>query len=160
MTFPPRRPFSARLISWLYPHVLAVRNRMLHRLGGKSVGVRALVQDGDGRVLLIRHTYIPGWHMPGGGVCAGESTIDAVIREVREEAGLTVTAPPQLCGVYHGWWKGMPDYTVLYRIPEFTGEAHAADAVEIAEAGWFALDALPMDTSPKTRERLREVLGS
>jgi 8-oxo-dGTP pyrophosphatase MutT (NUDIX family) len=147
------------LISLLYPPFLRVRNSMLHVMGGKSVGVRALVVDGEGRVLLIRHTYIPGWHMPGGGVSAGESTEAAVQRELYEEAGLTITGAPQLCGVYHGWWKGVADYSVLYLVRDFSGEIRVGDPAEIAEAGWFALDQLPPDTSAKTRERLREILS-
>jgi hypothetical protein len=54
---------------------------------GKTLGVRAVAVDGDGRVLLVRHTYLAGWWLPGGGVDKGETTQAAVVRELREEAG-------------------------------------------------------------------------
>jgi 8-oxo-dGTP pyrophosphatase MutT (NUDIX family) len=51
---------------------------------GKTLGVRALVTDEQGRVLLIEHTYVLGWWLPGGGVDRGETAHQAVARELRE----------------------------------------------------------------------------
>lgn len=53
------------------------------------MGVAALVLDAQGRVLLVRHGYSPGWRLPGGGVGRGELPVDAVLRELQEEVGLT-----------------------------------------------------------------------
>lgn len=53
------------------------------------LGVAALVEDEGGRVLLVRHSYNPGWRLPGGGVDRGEPPEDAVLRELSEEVGLT-----------------------------------------------------------------------
>jgi ADP-ribose pyrophosphatase YjhB (NUDIX family) len=53
---------------------------------GATLGVRILAIDAQDRVCLVRHTYLPGWHLPGGGVERGEHALDAAIKEAREEA--------------------------------------------------------------------------
>ena len=68
-----------------------------HRM---TIGTRTMVVDGD-KVLLIRHTYVPGWQFPGGGVDPGETMPEAAAREVLEETGYRVTGPLQLFGMYH-----------------------------------------------------------
>src|SRR5262245_42604116 len=74
--------------------------RTLQRLlGMPSLGVKALIINAADEVLLVEHTYIDGWHLPGGGVSKGESPKEAVIREVREETGL-VALDPQLFAIY------------------------------------------------------------
>src|SRR3712207_8177405 len=58
-----------------------------------------LFRSGDNRIFLVRHTYTPGWHMPGGGVEAGEAAVEALVREMREEAALEIAGTPHLHGV-------------------------------------------------------------
>ena len=53
------------------------------------LGVSGAVFDGEGRVLLVRHSYAPGWHLPSGGVKRGEHPDAAVRRELAEEVGLS-----------------------------------------------------------------------
>ena len=58
-----------------------------------AFGVTAAVEDADGRVLLVRHRYTPGWRLPGGGVGRGEPAAVAVLRELAEEVGLAGGVP-------------------------------------------------------------------
>ena len=58
---------------------------------GITLGVRALVIDPENRIFLVKHSYVRGWYLPGGGVEPGETVIDALIRELREEANIEPT---------------------------------------------------------------------
>jgi 8-oxo-dGTP pyrophosphatase MutT (NUDIX family) len=58
--------------------------------------VRVVLRDGDGRILLFRAELASmaaghWWELPGGGIEAGESYVDAAVREIREETGLQIT---------------------------------------------------------------------
>src|SRR6478609_4928588 len=61
---------------------------------GMTLGVRAVVLDGDNRVFLVKHSYVAGWHLPGGGVEVGETFEHALRRELVEEAGIELSAEP------------------------------------------------------------------
>jgi ADP-ribose pyrophosphatase YjhB (NUDIX family) len=123
---------------------------------GISLGVRALVRDEDGRILLIRHSYTPGWHLPGGGVEAGETAEAAVIRELHEESGVVTLARPRLFGLYCNGRRFRGDHVALYRVTDFRREPFTATA-EILEARFFPPDALPDTTTAATLRRIAEV---
>ncbi|MDI1282567.1 NUDIX domain-containing protein [Brevundimonas sp.] len=125
---------------------------------GMTLGVRGLAVDGEGRVLLVRHTYLHGWWLPGGGVDRGETPEQAVIREMREETGLVVAGRPRLVSAHSNERFFPGDHVLVYRIDAFTLTARAPDG-EIAETGWFHPDNLPADTHRATRARLAEALG-
>ena len=118
-----------------------------------TLGTRAVVLDGS-RVFLIRHTYRPGWYLPGGGVDRGETAEASVVRELREEGGLLCRERPVLHGFYR---NGHHDHVACYIVRRFEVGPHEPDW-EIAETGFFPVDALPDATTPATRARLAEVV--
>jgi ADP-ribose pyrophosphatase YjhB (NUDIX family) len=124
----------------------------------RTLGVRALVLDGAERVALVKHTYLPGWYLPGGGVKKRESFGAALIREVREEIGLADVRLDRVLGVYRSAAEGKDDHVVVFvvRTAGATADIRATDALEIEAAQWFALDALPEDMSPASLRRIGE----
>ena len=124
---------------------------------GLTMGVRAAVIDGEGRVFLVRHTYVKGWHLPGGGVEVGETAAEALAKELREEANIEATAPPRLLGIAFNTRSSRRDHVLVYEVRAFRSLGPKAADREIAEAGFFPLDALPEGTTEATRERLAEI---
>lgn len=122
-----------------------------------TLGVRGMVFDEGGRVLLVRHTYMDGWYFPGGGVARRETLEEAVRRELLEEVGVTLIDAPALAGVYSNFAEGKSDHVVLFRAGAY--EMRPRRNFEIAEHGFFDVKAPPEDTSPATLRRLAEHLG-
>ena len=140
----------------------AVR-RLLHvywRLSrGLTVGVRGLIFDGEGRIFLVKHSYVGGWHLPGGGVETGETMLAALERELREEGNIELTEPPVLHAVYFNRRTSRRDHVALYIVRSFRQSAPPQPNHEIVAHGFFAPQALPADTARATRERIAEVLA-
>ena len=125
---------------------------------GLTLGVRGVVLDQQDRVFLIRHTYVAGWHLPGGGVEAGETALDALDRELREEACIALDETPHLFGIFFNNRISQRDHVLVYVIRRFTVLEVKQPDREIAEAGFFPLDRLPEETTAATRNRLAEIL--
>lgn len=124
-----------------------------------TLGVRGLVYDrANNTVFLIRHTYMPGWQLPGGGVETGETMLEALEREVREEGNITFTTPPQLKSIHLNRQASRRDHVAFYLIEGFEQSTPKLPDYEIAEAGFFPLDALPDATTPATLRRIAEAL--
>jgi ADP-ribose pyrophosphatase YjhB (NUDIX family) len=124
-----------------------------------TLGVRALVIDADGRIFLVKHSYVSGWHLPGGGVEVGETLAQALARELREEGNIEITAPPQLHGLFFNNRDSRRDHVALFVVRAFRQSSAPVPDREIVEHGFFAVDALPNDTTAATRARIIEVLG-
>ena len=124
---------------------------------GMTLGVRGAVFDERGRVFLVRHTYTPGWHLPGGGVEVGETLLEALAKELREEACIRLTGEPVLYGVFLNRGLSRRDHVAVLVVRKFAVESVKQRDREIAEAGWFAVEALPEGTTAGTRRRLEEI---
>jgi 8-oxo-dGTP pyrophosphatase MutT (NUDIX family) len=128
---------------------------LLNLIGGKVVGARAIIISPDKKqILLVYHTYCPDWHLPGGGVNRGEHPLQAVKREVFEEAGIRCLKEPRFWGVYYQRYMGVDDYPILYIIEDFTQEM--VKSSEIKESRWFPIDQLPSDIHNSSHQRIRE----
>lgn len=125
-----------------------------------TLGVRIAAFDGEGRVFLVRHSYVPGWHLPGGGVECGETVRQALDREMSEEGNLEMTEEPELVAVYYNRRTSRRDHVVFYRCANVRQTHPKLADAEIREAGFFALDALPEGSTRATRQRLAELSGA
>lgn len=125
---------------------------------GMTLGVRGMAIDAQGRIFLIRHSYVPGWHLPGGGVEPHETLREALAREMLEEGNIALLQPPRLFGMYHNRSVSGRDHVALFVTEAFSQSAPPQPNAEIVAHGFFARDALPLETTPGTRARIAEVL--
>lgn len=123
-----------------------------------TLGVRALVLDESGRVFMVRHSYVSGWYLPGGGVEVGETLLEALERELLEEGNIVLAAPPVLHGVFLNNRVSRRDHVALFIVRAFRQESPPVPGHEIVEHGFFALDALPAGATRASRARIAEVL--
>ncbi|MCF3932980.1 NUDIX domain-containing protein [Acuticoccus sp. M5D2P5] len=127
-----------------------------------TLGVRCVLIDAADRVLLVRHTYLPGWHFPGGGVDPGETTREAAVRELWEETGIAMEAMPEFFGLYWNRALERRDHVAVYVArghPPIDEAVFKPHAKEIAEVRLAPLSALPDGLTGATRRRLDELVG-
>jgi ADP-ribose pyrophosphatase YjhB (NUDIX family) len=125
---------------------------------GMTLGVRAVVLDGEDRVFLVKHSYVAGWHLPGGGVETGETFGEALRRELMEEGRIEVVGEPVLHGVFLNSHVSRRDHVAVYLIRHFRQNRLPEANREIIACGFFAANELPDETTRGTRLRISEVL--
>jgi ADP-ribose pyrophosphatase YjhB (NUDIX family) len=149
MTAPFRERLRLRLLHWSF---LLLRPM--------SLGVRAIVISPDEKVLLVRHGYVSGWHFPGGGVEVGETCLQSVTRELKEEARVEIEGPPVLHGVFLNKQTSRRDHVAAYVVRSFRVLGERPPNWEILEARFFPRTALPEGTTRASRARLAEIFDS
>ncbi|SDT51977.1 NUDIX domain-containing protein [Bradyrhizobium canariense] len=125
---------------------------------GMTLGVRGVVLDGDGKVFLIKHSYVSGWHLPGGGVEVGETFLEALRRELMEEGRIEVLGEPVLHGLFFNSHVSRRDHVAVYLVRQFRQDRRPEPNREIIDSGFFDVAALPAETTRGTRLRIAEVL--
>jgi 8-oxo-dGTP pyrophosphatase MutT (NUDIX family) len=125
---------------------------------GMTLGVRAVVLDNENRVFLVLHSYVAGWHLPGGGVEVGETVMDGLRRELKEEGRIELVGQPVLHGIFFNGHVSIRDHVAVYVVRQYRQDRLPEPNREIAACGFFAADALPEGTTPGTRLRIAEVL--
>jgi len=132
-----------RLIDRLLRPVARIAARLLRRADGAEPppGAHAIALTREGRVILVKLRYAPGWRLPGGGRSSDETLEQAVLRELREEVGMTA----------HGRLRPVPGLgsvllveDVVYRPKRWSWEVEQVIAADPR--------ALPRRLSPRAAE--------
>ncbi len=118
-----------------------------------TIGVFAILFDEERRILCVKRNYGPrNWTTPGGKLEEGESPLEGLVREVKEETGYRVK-PQRLLGVYSSTFR---DDLVMSIEAEIIGRDEWQPDGEISEIGFFAPDELPQPISPITQARIED----
>jgi ADP-ribose pyrophosphatase YjhB (NUDIX family) len=125
---------------------------------GMTLGVRAVVLDGEDRVFLVKHSYVSGWHLPGGGVETGETFGEALRRELMEEGRIEVMGEPAMHGLFLNSHVSRRDHVAVYLVRQFRQDRLPEANREIIACGFFGANELPDETTQGTRLRISEVL--
>ncbi len=136
-------------VAWLFHWWWLLRRPM-------TLGVRIVLVNEKQEVLLVRHSYVEGWYLPGGGVERGETLEEAARKEVLEEACIRVDQL-ELKSIHYNINASPRDHVALFLCEQYEQVQVFVPNREISEIGFFPLDGLPSGATRATRRRLEEV---
>ena len=139
------------------PALRALYQPAMRLARGLTLGTRGVLVDAEGRVLLVRHSYVPGWSFPGGGVARGETLLAALARELREEVGVELEEAPRLHGMFANFEEFRGDHVAVFVAERWRRPGPARRNLEIVEQRLFAPGEWPETLTPGTRRRLAEL---
>ena len=125
-----------------------------------TMGAQGVVIRDDGAILMVKHTYKPGWCFPGGGVEKGETVQTALIRELVEECGVAIAGPPELYAIYSNGTNFPNDHVVLFLVRHWSRTQVPAPNSEISAQDFFPHASPPADCAPSTLRRLAEIFAA
>jgi ADP-ribose pyrophosphatase YjhB (NUDIX family) len=125
----------------------------------QTLGVQGVVVRNGVEVLLVRHGYVGGWHLPGGGVERNESFESALRRELREETGLEIRGRPKLHGIFANFKRYKGDHIAVYVVPDWERPRIPGRSLEIVEQKFFDLRSLPNGLIEGAKRRLDEIFN-
>ena len=119
----------------------------------QTVGVRGIILKED-KILLVKHSYLDSWFLPGGGLKQNETFENGLKRELKEELGITFQSA-KLYGIYNNFYEGKSDSIIVFLIDDF--EMNFSKNSEIENFAFFEINQLPDKISPGTQRRINEL---
>jgi ADP-ribose pyrophosphatase YjhB (NUDIX family) len=123
----------------------------------QTLGVQAVIVRGGNEILLVRHSYVRGWHLPGGGVERNEALPVALARELFEETGIEIRGEPTLHSIFSNFERSKGDHIAVYVVDDWRQAQEPKSRLEIIDRRFFPLPCLPQNLIAGARRRLAEV---
>ena len=136
-----------------------LRRTLLRTLRWRTRGVKVMLFNPAGELLLVRNSYGPRrseFVLPGGGIKRKETPEAAALREVREEVGVEAHRVASRA-TYFSTIEGKRD--TIHLFAAYADAEPKVDGLEVVEARYFALDRLPDNVSAATLRRIAEYRG-